>query len=444
MFCQKCGKEIPENVRFCPSCGAEQTTDQQGNAAGNPVVSKAGPNPKKVKGGKKTRLPVIAAAAVIVVVLTIALITALRKPTIDLNKYAQVAFSGYDGYGTAEISLDYDALYEENRKKLSNAEDSDFYADELLVFCIDASLDKTSGLSNGDTVVFGWRCDDESALETFGVKLKYSDIEFTVEGLEEAEVKDVFEGVDVVFSGISPDGSASIQFSGSEFQNILGYSLDKDSGLSNGDTVTVSVSRNYEDDVAGYLAENYGVVPEATEKTFSVSGLESYVQTLSEVDETTLEKIKAQAEDAFMSYTAREWDEVATVDGIEYAGSYLLTNKDTSRYSGAVNQLYVIMKITSSLEASDSRGEETFSADPSFYWYVMYEDLIIGNDGSVIVDINDYITTKDTFEIEAPNILVWGSPKRWIYYGYQTLDDLQYSVVTVNREAYSSEESMEQ
>ena len=74
----------------------------------------------------------------------------------------------------------------------------------------------------------------------------------------------------------------------------------------------------------------------------------------------------------------------------------------------------------------------------------MYEDLIIGNDGSVIVDINDYITTKDTFEIEAPNILCWGSPKRWIYYGYQTLDDLQYSVVTVNREAYSSEESMEQ
>lgn len=36
MFCQNCGKQIPENVKFCNHCGATQG----GNAAqGSPNIS---------------------------------------------------------------------------------------------------------------------------------------------------------------------------------------------------------------------------------------------------------------------------------------------------------------------------------------------------------------------------------------------------------------------
>lgn len=36
MFCKKCGKEIPDNTKFCPFCGADVSMESQiGNAASN-------------------------------------------------------------------------------------------------------------------------------------------------------------------------------------------------------------------------------------------------------------------------------------------------------------------------------------------------------------------------------------------------------------------------
>ena len=57
--------------------------------------------------------------------------------------------------------------------------------------------------------------------------------------------------------------------------------------------------------------------------------------------------------------------------------------------------------------------------------------------------MNDYETVKDSFKVTADNIMSWGSPKSWGYNGYETLDDLEYAVVTTNREAYSSESNIE-
>ncbi|MCC8152669.1 MAG: sigma-70 family RNA polymerase sigma factor [Lachnospiraceae bacterium] len=40
-------------------------------------------------------------------------------PTVDLNQYVEVTFSGYDGYGTAEVTLDTDAIMDEYGKNLN-------------------------------------------------------------------------------------------------------------------------------------------------------------------------------------------------------------------------------------------------------------------------------------------------------------------------------------
>ena len=59
----------------------------------------------------------------------------------------------------------------------------------LLMNCIDGSFDKRTELSNGDKVTFVWDCDDEVAKESYGVKLKYSDVEVKIEDLEECRMK---------------------------------------------------------------------------------------------------------------------------------------------------------------------------------------------------------------------------------------------------------------
>lgn len=46
------------------------------------------------------------------------------------------------------------------------------------------SADKTSRLSNGDVVTYSWNESEDEAEMLFGVRVKYSDIVYTVSGLE--------------------------------------------------------------------------------------------------------------------------------------------------------------------------------------------------------------------------------------------------------------------
>ena len=434
MFCEKCGNEMPDNVKFCPSCGAEQGESIQKTFSGNTGEKK-----------KKNRKPlIIAAAALAVICIAAMLVIALRKPAISLNQYLTVEFDGAEGYGTASVSIDYEKLISDSRDKMKVADDTLFSSSDLLMFCIDGELDKTDRLSNGDTVTFSWSCNDEEALDSFGVKLKYSDEEFIVEGLEQMETRDLFEYFNVTFSGISPEGEANVSMDiSSDYTFPLYYELDKRDGLSNGDVVTLTLYMSGDTDVYQYYAENFGFIPASTEKTYTVEGLEAYVQSSADISDDAMEKMKAQGEDAFTSFVAQSWSEEATVNEISFCGDYLLVNKDPSNYSGAVNQLYLVYHVKSTLDYTTVTGDKRFRATPEFYWYILYENLVVGDDGKTIVDVNDYETVNDSFKVTSDNIMNWGSPKAWTYRGYETLDDLEYAVVTTNQEVYNCENNVE-
>lgn len=68
MFCSKCGKELPEETKFCPFCGQQNVAAvNQAKAESAPTVS---PVPENVpeKKGNKAKMVGIAATALIVVV----------------------------------------------------------------------------------------------------------------------------------------------------------------------------------------------------------------------------------------------------------------------------------------------------------------------------------------------------------------------------------------
>ena len=85
--------------------------------------------------------------------------------TINLMDYVTVTISGDDGYGKASYSFDYGTFEDVLAEKLDvDADSVQFLADVMVIEeGIQISLDKTSELSNGDSVVLTVSYNDEAA-----------------------------------------------------------------------------------------------------------------------------------------------------------------------------------------------------------------------------------------------------------------------------------------
>lgn len=123
--------------------------------------------------GKK-RMPPAALAAV----LALAVAGCGAKPvTVDPAPYLSVEFSGMSGEGAASWNFDSEGFAAACGEDVKDAAG--------LAACVDGSLDKAEGLSNGDTVTFQWNCDAETAQQEHNAVLAPENAAFTVEGLDE-------------------------------------------------------------------------------------------------------------------------------------------------------------------------------------------------------------------------------------------------------------------
>ena len=123
--------------------------------------------------GKKRMAPAALAA-----VLALALAGCGAKPvTVDPTPYLSVEFSGMSGEGAASWNFDSEGFAAACGEDVKDAAG--------LAACVDGSLDKAEGLSNGDTVTFQWNCDAETAQQEHNAVLAPENAVFTVEGLDE-------------------------------------------------------------------------------------------------------------------------------------------------------------------------------------------------------------------------------------------------------------------
>ena len=123
--------------------------------------------------GKKRMAPAALAA-----VLALAVAGCGAKPvTVDPAPYLSVEFSGMSGEGAASWNFDSEGFAAAYGDGVEDAAG--------LAACVDGSLDKAEGLSNGDTVTFQWNCDAETAQQEHNAVLAPENAVFTVEGLDE-------------------------------------------------------------------------------------------------------------------------------------------------------------------------------------------------------------------------------------------------------------------
>lgn len=464
MFCKECGHEMPDGVMFCPECGAKQDgnaaqTNASGTQAAGAVPVGQVPQPqgevlkKQIQIDKKWMAPIAVVAGVVVVA---GIVSMTMKPTIKLDKYMEVSAEGYNTVGKATLSFDTEKFEKDYEKKLEKALKKgknkknknayqasaylpDYFGDydptseaaNLLSDAVSGELDKTSSLSNGDVITYQWNCDDDYVLNKYGFKLKYSDIQYTVSGLEEAETFDPFEGLEVTFEGIETEGRATLngQPTAREAQD-LNYDFDKRSDLSNGDTVTVSVS-TYNGDVIDYCIDKYDKIPSPMEKTFTVAGLQHYVSGAGDISDEARKSMENRGQEIYYS-SMKTWSNEEKLEGFTYLGNYLLKRKEGS--SGTYkNVYYAVYKAT--IHDTYSNSTEIYDKPVDIYWYICFYDLTADENGNTTVDLMDYDVPGARVQVDS-GVGYWFSTRSWYYDGFQNLDELNDEVVTYNLDNY--------
>ena len=454
--CTNCGCKIPEDSAFCPECG-KRVEKEVVHVQIKPKEQKVRQEPKKIQRAprddarlkKRNKMIALCAGIALGLCVIILVLSAVIKPSINLNKYTTVSIDGYNTVGQATMTFDYEKFEDDYGKKLTNIirkKRINSYqgsaARQFLSDCVSGALDKETGLSNGDVVTYTWHCNDEIARSTYGYKLKYENIEVKVKKLEKAKKFDPFEGMQVTFEGIAPNGSASMEGNPSEAAaQDFNYELDKSEGLSNGDTVTATAYM-YDEDATDYCLQNYGMVPESLTKTYTVSGLDSYVSKISEISDESLKEMQSQAEDVYNADIAQNWSESEKLKSLTYIGDYLLINKDDEDYWGSNNILYLVYK--AQVEDTYSKESKTYTETNDIYWYICYYDLLVDSDGVTTVDVTSHGTPSSSVEIRVDETDdSWGG-KTWYYDGYKTLDELYKAAVTSNLESYKHEDNVDE
>ncbi len=175
----------------------------------------------------------------------------LKEATeLDLFKDLTVNFEGVDGYGTASIN--------------------NSSVDSFAYMYVQYSLkEDSSNLKNGDTVTVVADV-SESILNDNGYTTSVFEKEYTVEGLKEVKLYDVFRDIQLVYEGVSPNLTVSVDSSGCEddIRNNVYFYINDYYNKKNGDTVTVTAEFNVDNmrqlgydiiqETKDYVIENQG------------------------------------------------------------------------------------------------------------------------------------------------------------------------------------------
>ena len=212
------------------------------------------------------------------------LLTSCGVKSYSAEEFFIPAVSGFNGSGKFSMSMNddlYDRIIEECMPK--DATDMEQLQYEVLLYDVSYDAEPKDNLSNGDKVNIKVKC-DEKALENLNIRFTDTEFTYTVSGLEDAVLLDLTKDLSVTFEGMSPDGTAVIEYIGdNEFvKNHVSYSYDGQ--VKNGETITVSAS--YPENAL----ENQGfIIDENTvSKEFTVSGLDEYLASEADLSEIAL------------------------------------------------------------------------------------------------------------------------------------------------------------
>lgn len=478
MVCKSCNKQIDDDVRFCPFCGAKvedvvsqgeleaqsvqpqpqpvQPEAQQVQAEAQsvqpepqPVQAEAQPvqpQPQQVSQNpagasifgfmkKYAKIIIPVAAIVFVAIVGLILFFALHKKTIDMREYSKITYDGCNKYGKAKIQFMTTDLAAElageefkkddsdniSLKSLTNfvSKYSDYAKYVTFISSIHCSFDKRENLSNGDVITVKLLYNQDLA-DQLKVKFKEDTLQFTVSGLKDANALDPFEKVSIQYEGTSPNARATVKYEGTD--NILqsfNFSLDKVVGLKNGDKIKLTV--NASDD---QLLREHNTILTSKEKEYTVEGVDEYVADANEIPEDGLNTLKKETVDVLKAYFAKHKGDFKR-GSLKYEGIYLLSRKGDG-YFGYNNIAYVVYSTTVKIKGKKKNGKD--------YLPVKYTNIVKHSDGTTSIE---NLSNVNEYSIQGTNnSLKYGAWGFSSVSGYKNISTMKNDLVTTQMDSY--------
>ena len=314
----------------------------------------------------------------------------MQKVHINLNRYLEVRVSGFDGYGNVRVSFDGGQLVEDYAAELDVESLIEYdWVKDYLEDCVEYEVIAPDELKNGDTVTVKWKVDKKNFEKKYNCRLEYETKTVPVTDLEDFVEYDPFKDFEVSFEGTAPYATVSLDDYNVEY-SFLDFDIDKTENLRNGDVVTITLKMD--EDFEENCISN-GVIITNTKKEYTVSGLASYVEKIEDIPEDGMNSMKGQAEDAFNAYVAKEWENPESMKGFNYIGSYFLTRKEYDSWESS-NCLFLVYEVSydgrNVNEENEEENKEEIKEPFTYYYYVCFYDLVVLDDGTFSVDLNNY------------------------------------------------------
>lgn len=315
---------------------------------------------------------------------------------IDMSKYIKLEYKGYNKHATAEATIMKDKMKEVLGEDISNK----------LANRIRLNITNNENLTNDQEAEIKINVDNYY-LEEIGIKLNSDTVKIKVEGLKDATELDAFKDIKIDVTGMSPNINVSIS-NNSEDERLktVEYRASKTSGISNGETITITAVRWDEN-----RFNEEGVALKETTMTYTVNGQAAYIFSLSEINDavktelksTFISKVTSKANENYSSYSdnlkwyltqytdykyldIRDVNRDISFGTPEVMSMYLLTKKDDVN-SDTINTIIGIVKVP----CTSANNGVTYN------WYVTVKaaNASLKEDGGISDNTTYIITAKE-------------------------------------------------
>lgn len=317
------------------------------------------------------------------------------REEINLNEYLVITATGFDGYGTATVSLDVERLVHENSKLLVTTPTTISTQEgktpiESAIFAFDMykpytlKFNESNSLKNGDVLLIEWIENAEGIKQLESVinaKFTYKNVKHEVVELIPMMEVDPFENVYLELSGVSGQGKIDLSMSqaiikiGDE-NYIFAVAIEdmKDGGYKNGDVVRVKLEVDEEK-----LKQEYGFILKTRTKEVVLDGFAHYPGT----DENVFDSIDyTNIDKAFAAHIKDTVSETAT---FKIKKVLLYVNETTEKQEESWNwhnQIVFIYEITD----GDLVFYQYFMPNRNIYIGYTFDEVSMGRKQIIMLD----------------------------------------------------------
>jgi hypothetical protein len=236
-------------------------------------------------------------------------VNATPGDTLILADYFEIGYDGYNTMGTVRITRNDELLFDDvDIIRLAQKEglitNKAVANDEYLRFAagITAMVEPNENLKNGDRFTVSYLYDKELA-KLLRINVDASEAEYTVEGLTDATAltaDDLFEDIEVKFSGISPNVTMEVVNNSSNplISTLVFQPEEYKEFYSAGETVRLRCYFNDKERLNDY----YYISSPAEEcfKDYTVEGTDEYVTALEQIPADIITEAIAEGKKAFV------------------------------------------------------------------------------------------------------------------------------------------------